>query len=113
MTQQQIDALAAAVTKDICSSFTQSKKRRYAARLCYNFMTAYESITGCKYAGEITIAELSAALRTISAAGAHEEFETIGAPLAFMRSREDKKAATFAEFVKWISYATQAKKIGV
>lgn len=30
-----------------------------------------------------------------------------------MRSREDKKAATFAEFVKWISYATQAEKIGV
>ena len=105
MTQQQIDALCEAVCKDIVSSFTRSKKRRYAQRLIYNFRTAYESVTGTIYKGEITLAALSDAMRSISGAGEHSTFDTIGAPLAFMRSMPRSEAinADFSRYAEWIS----------
>lgn len=105
MTQQQIDALCEAVSNDIINSFQKSKKRRYAQRLIYNFRTAFESVTGAIYKGEINLADLSAAMRSISAAGEHSTFETVGAPLAYMRSLDRAEAinATFAGYAHWIT----------
>lgn len=102
MTRYQIDAYCDAITRDITNSYARSQRRRYANRFIYNFLSAYKSITGKDYAGEVELADLSDAIRAISGGGVQDELSTIGAPLAYMRQRSDKSAATFADYSSWI-----------
>ena len=106
--RHQIEAYCDAITKDITNSYARAQRRRYAQRFIFNFETAYRSITGSAYTGEIELADLSNAMRAISGGGVQEELSTIGAPLAYMRQRSDKSAATFKDYVSWIiSYAAR------